>query len=200
MDTETLIYIVMIAIYIMVGVARRVAKKNIESIKTQPPSSGKQPVQAPDPYAFDPLAPNPYSKPNDAYQETDDYFPMSSSSSFEAARETFDSAEHEVFMPKNFEPIFADESVMLGSESSADADEQTLYPGYSYKPIDIPEPEPVVVAESPLRPVERRAESSAQPDEVEALHPVLADIQANGFDPIKAVLYAEIITPRHNIF
>lgn len=73
--------------------------------------------------------------------------------------------------------------------------EQELYPGYAYQPIDIPEPQPE--ADSPLQPVEHRP--NPQPND-EPMHPLLSELLAEGFDPTKAIIYADIIAPRYNYF
>lgn len=196
MDIETLIYVVLVAVYIMVAVVRKVAKKNIDAIKTQERPTGQRPTVMPDPFTFAPSAPDPFAMSNDAEHDGEEYIPTPTA--FEKARRTFEMPQDDVFADMPSAPSFTEEATTLGREHFAAADEPTLYPGYSYKPIDIPEP--MAEDESPLRPVERRAEPSSQTNDTEALHPVLADIQANGFDPVKAVLYAEIITPRHNYF
>ena len=146
MDIETLIYVVLVAVYIMVAVVRKVAKKNIDAIKTQERPTGQRPTAMPDPFTFAPSAPDPFAMSNDAEHDGEEYIPTPTA--FEKARRTFEMLQDDVFADMPSAPSFTEEATTLGREHFAAADEPTLYPGYSYKPIDIPEP--MAEDESPL--------------------------------------------------
>ncbi|MBQ9469401.1 MAG: hypothetical protein IJU72_00440 [Bacteroidales bacterium] len=95
-----------------------------------------------------------------------------------------------------FAPIAPDPSFEQPQTIAAQPSEQELYPSYTYQPIDLPEPldgEP----DSPLQPVEHRP--ALQPDD-EPLPPLVAELLTEGIDPAKAIIYADIIAPRHNYF